>query len=86
MTKNKVKISVYWPDDTKSIILSRTQYQLILDGNSFSEFGEGFYYEGESFSDYWIFEGGEDSNITVHYDDGGIGFEGTLSECEIEEF
>lgn len=82
--KKKVKISVYWPDDWKSIILDEEQWQEILKGKPFSDSGEGYYYEGEKFSDYWEFGGGPDGKVYVTYDGGGVGFDGVLSDCEIE--
>jgi len=86
MKKKKIRISVYWPDDTKSVILTQKEYQSILDGNPLDKDGEGYCYDGEDFEDRWSFEGGLDSNLIVNYgDDGGVGFDGNLSDCEIEE-
>ncbi len=87
MKKNKkIRISVYWPDDTKSVILTQKEYQSILDGKPLDKDGEGYSYDGEDFEDRWSFEGGLDSNLIVTYgDDGGVGFDGNLSDCEIEE-
>ena len=84
--KKKIKLSVYWPDDWKSIVITQKEYQSILDGKSFSTDGDGFRYEGESFYDWWTFEGGANSNLIVTYgDDGAVGFDGSISDCEIEE-
>jgi len=46
----KIKISVYWPDDTKSVILTQKEYQSILDGNSLDKDGEGYCYLPAYFS------------------------------------
>ena len=82
----KIRISVYWPDDTKSVILTQKEYQSILDGNPLDKVGEGYCYDGEDFEDRWSFEGGLDGNLIVRYgDDGGVGFDGNLSDCDIEE-
>jgi hypothetical protein len=81
----KIKISVYWPDDWKSIIITQKEYQSILDGNPLEKDGEGYSYEGEDFIDWWSFKGGLDSNLLVSYgEDGGVGYDGPLSGCEIE--
>jgi hypothetical protein len=82
----KIRISVYWADDCKSIIISKKEYQCILDGKPFETSGEGYSYDGEDFSDWWTFEGGPDNNLLVSYgEDGGEGYNGPLSGCEIEE-
>lgn len=31
------------------------------------------------------FEGGLEGNLVVSYNDGGVGYDGPLSDCEIEE-
>ena len=81
----KIRISVYWPDDWKSVVITQKQYQSILDGKPLKKDGEGYCYEGEEFSDWWTFEGGTDSKVIVNYSGEGVGFEGSLSDCEIEE-
>ena len=81
----KIKISVYWPDDWKSIIITQKEYQSILNGNPLEKDGEGYSYEGEDLSNWWSFKGGLDSYLLVSYGgDGGVGYEGPLSGCEIE--
>jgi hypothetical protein len=87
MKKNKkIRISVYWPDDWKSIIITKEEYQSILDGKPFKASGEGYSYDGEDFRDWWTFEGGTDNNLVVRYgEDGCEGYNGPLSGCEIEE-
>ena len=48
--------------------------------------GEGYYYEGEFFSDYWDFGGGLDGSLRVWYGEGGAeGFVGALKDATIEE-
>lgn len=80
----KIRISVYWPDDWKSIVITQIEYQSILDGNPYEDIGEGYSYDGEEFEDYWAFEGGINGNVVVSYDDGGVGYDGPLSSCKIE--
>jgi len=48
-----IKLSVYWPDDWKSVILNMAEWEEILSGKEFSKAREGYGYEGEYFSDGW---------------------------------
>ncbi len=80
-----IKLSVYWPDDWKSVILSMSEWEEILSGKEFTKGGEGYVYEGEAYSDVWWFEGGMDGEVEVTYDDGGTGFSGNLSDEEINK-
>lgn len=79
-------VSVYWPEDWKSIILNPKEYAEILAGNPYSISGRGFYYEGEKFYDGWFFNYGKRGELIVTYDDGGTGFVGDLKDADIEEF
>ena len=67
------------------LLYFKKEYQSILDGKPLAKDGEGYRYEGEEFSDWWTFEGGADSKVIVTYSDEGVGFEGALSDCEIED-
>ncbi len=80
-----VRVSVYWPDDWKEIILLPEDWETILKGETFADFGEGYSYEGEEFEDYWTFAGGIDGELRVTYGEGGEGFIGTLEDATIEE-
>ncbi|MHA8090432.1 hypothetical protein U8593_09035 [Aquirufa antheringensis] len=81
----KVILSVYWPDEWKSIEIDSSEWRKIKLGKAYSDFGKGFRYEGVKFNDFWEFNNESKGSIVVSYDDGGVGFEGTISECEIEE-
>ncbi len=82
----RIEVSIYWPDGWKSVILTPKEYQSILAGKPFSKDGEGYGYDGEDFQDWWSFEGGMEGKVVVSYgDDGGEGFNGRLSDCEIQE-
>lgn len=84
--KKGVKLSVYWPDDNKSVFLTASEWERILSGKEFSKSGEGYAYDGEKFDDYWWFEGGENGKVEVTYgDDGGTGYLGYLSDDEIDK-
>ena len=78
-----IQLSVYWPDDWKSVILTISEYDEILNGKEFVKDGEGYGYEGEIFSDTWWFEDGIDGKVEVTYDDSGTGFSGILSDSVI---
>lgn len=80
-----IRISVYWQDDWKAITISKSEYQSILDGNPFEKGGEGYSYDGADYYDWWSFKGGVGCNLVVSYSGGGVGFDGSLSDCEIEE-
>ncbi len=77
------KISVYWPYDWKSLVLTEPEWNLILEGNEFSKNGEDYIYDGEVFLTFWWFQGGANGELIVYYDDGGTGFQGKLSDEEV---
>jgi hypothetical protein len=80
-------VSVYWPEDWKSIVLNPKEWAEVLAGNPYSIRGRGFYYEGEKFHDGWFFNGSMTGELIVTYgDDGGTGFIGKLEDADIEEF
>lgn len=82
-------ISVYWPDDWKTVRLTPRNWRRVLAGKSLYVRGKGYYYDGEFYRDYWSFndEGKEKGSVTVYYgDDGGTGFSGSIDDLEIEEF
>ncbi len=81
--KKKIKLSVYWPDELKSIIITHEDYQEILNGKPCEFEGEGYHYEGETFEDSWSFDKGK--LIITYGDDGAVGFDGTIEDCKIEE-
>lgn len=68
-----------------SITLTPEEWAAIKAGESFSTCGDGYYYEGEAFQDYWHLGGGLQGSLEVTYDDGGPGFVGKLRDARIEE-
>ena len=48
--------------------------------------GQGYYYEGQFFWDYWRFGGGLNGELEVGYGDDGVGFIGSLGDANITEF
>ena len=83
--KKYIRLSVYWAGNIKSVVLSQKEWNAIMEGEKLSTEGEGYYYEGEKYTDIWEFSGGMDGNIEVYYDDGGTGFSGKLSDEEVSK-
>ena len=80
----KVKLSVYWPDDQKTVTLRHSEWEIVISGQSFSKSGDGYYYDGEFFQDTWLFNNGEDELQVLYGDDGGVGFIGDINDAQIE--
>ena len=86
MDKPSATISVEWGYESHSITLTPRNWAKVKSGKSLSIRGEGYYYEGEHFWDYWTFGGGLDGSLDVYYgEDGGHGFSGKLSDTLTEE-
>lgn len=83
-TKSKVKVSIYWPDDWKYCIIEKNEWEKVKKGEKMEFCGEGYEYEGEVFDDFWEFNHDGLGSLIVSYNDGGIGFDGLIDECEIE--
>lgn len=82
----EVTITVEWGYDNHSITLTQKNWAKVSSGKPLNIRGKGYYYEGEFFWDYWYFGGGLDGSLRVDYgEDGGCGFEGTLSDALILE-
>jgi len=80
-------ISVYWPDDWHSIVLTPRNWAKVKAGAALWIRGRGYRYEGEFFWDKWQFGGGLDGKLIVWYGDGGgQGFVGKLRDTEIREY
>ena len=79
----RMVLSVHWPDDWKSVSLTKEEWEEILSGQEFSKEGKGYHYEGEKFYDYWWFKGGIDGEVKVTYGEEECGYEGNLSDEEI---
>lgn len=85
MARRAAVITVEWGYDTHSIRLEASEWMRVKEGTSLRVPGEGYWYEGEFFQDYWSFSGGRDGDLVVEYGDGGVGFNGSLSDGHIEE-
>ena len=84
-----VLIGVEWPDDMKVIELTKEEILAILDGGEHVQEGEGYGYDGLSYTDTWRFSKGE---LIVTYandadpDDEGQGWIGSLTGVDFVEF
>ena len=85
-TKMGATISVYWPDDWHSIVLTPLNWARVRAGKPLLIRGKGYTYEGEFFWDRWEFGGGLEGALTVWYgEELGQGFVGDLQDAEIQE-
>ncbi len=86
LNRPRATVSVEWGYETHAITLTSRNWAKVKSGKPLSIRGKGFWYEGEFFWDYWSFDGGLAGSLWVGYgDDGGTGFEGRLSDAELEE-
>ena len=76
--KTTVTISVEWGYEMHSLTMNYDQWASIQAGEEKYIGGEGFHYEGEFFYDGWTFNTPTAGNLLVTYDDGGVGYEGSI--------
>jgi hypothetical protein len=85
-----VRLSVSWGYDViVELRVSRRNWSKIAGGKPVTIRGNGYYYEGEFFRDYWDFSGGIDGELRVRYGspkdgDYGDGYVGTVREALVE--
>jgi hypothetical protein len=89
--QSAVQLSVSWGYDVDvKLRVSKSNWSKICKGKGVTIRGNGFYYEGEFFWDYWNFSGGIDGELGVRYgsrktgDYTGQGFVGTLRDALVE--
>jgi len=80
-------ITVEWGYENHSITLTPNQWSDVKSGEGLGVEGDGYYYEGDFFEDFWNFGSAEDSySLEVSYGhDGGTGYIGSLSDATVEE-
>lgn len=90
MTKERARISVEWGYEVHSITLTARNWARVKSGKPLRIRGEGYWYDGEHFWDYWDFAGGMEGRLIVSYHQKrewyGDGWDGTLKDAEIETF
>jgi hypothetical protein len=79
-------LQVYWPDSWKTLVLGPRNWRKVRDGKACGFSGLGYYYEGDKFNDYWIFNSKYSGELSVIYDDGGEGYYGNLGNIYIVEY
>ena len=63
---NQISLDVESSDffgDWKHTVLQPEDWETILKGETFADFGKGYSYEGGEFEDYWTFAGGIDGGV-----------------------
>jgi hypothetical protein len=87
MSPLSAKVTVSWGNDVQvSLNLTPRNWAKLKAGKTLHIRGRGYYYEGEFFRDYCYFEGGLEGALIVYYgDDGATGFQGKLSDADIQE-
>jgi len=81
----KVILSVYWPDEWKKIELNPSEWRKIKRGKSFFKSVNGYWRDGVRFATYWKFNEEIKGRCIVSYNNEGVGFEGSILDCEIDE-
>lgn len=88
MAKGGALIGVEWGYEYHELVLGPEDWQRVKAGHALQVKGEGYAYEGEFFQDVWTFAGGLDGDLIVTYGEGldeGVGWEGTLSQADVDE-
>jgi hypothetical protein len=80
------EVSVGWGYDVLvTIVLTPRNWRRVKSGKALSIRGKGYHYEGEFFWDYWHFNGPDHELVVDYGEDGGTGYNDTLSGAQIVE-
>ena len=80
----KMRVCVEWGYDTHEVVLTPRNWSRIKRGNPLRIRTQSWY-EGGSQWEYWNFSGGLEGDLVVEYgEDGGVGFDGKLSDATID--
>lgn len=82
MTKRCVVVNVEWGDDLHACPMAMRTWRRIVKGEVVRRV-EPYVYEGKRFVGEWHFNRDSFGALLVTYDDGGVGFDGSLSEATI---
>ena len=78
-------MTVNWGYENHSLQLTPRRWAQVVAGKRVSIRGKGYPYEGESFWDYWLFNGDGKGSLNVGYgNDGGEGRSGALESATVE--
>jgi hypothetical protein len=77
-----IVISVKWGDEPHDCPMSEKTWKRIVQGKAVRRV-EPYWYEGKKYKGEWLFNSKGLGQLTVNYDDGGVGFEGELSDATI---
>jgi hypothetical protein len=77
-------IEVAWGYDIHEITLTARNWWKVKRGKPLRIRVRGFSEEGSEWQ-YWTFGGGLEGRLLVEYGEGGVGFDGRLSDASIEE-
>jgi hypothetical protein len=77
-----IVISVKWGDELHNCPMSEKTWKRIVQGKAVRRV-EPYWYEGKKYKGEWLFNSKGLGQLTVNYDDGGVGFEGELSQAII---
>jgi hypothetical protein len=90
MTRERARISVEWGYEIHSITLTARNWSRVKAGKPLRIRGQGYWYDGEHFWDYWAFAGGMEGRLIVSYHQKtewyADGWDGALTGAEIEIF
>lgn len=77
-----IVISVEWGNELHGCPMSERTWKRIVQGKAVRRV-EPYWYEGKRYKGEWLFNSKDLGHLIVNYDDGGVGFEGELSEATI---
>jgi hypothetical protein len=77
-----IVISVEWGNEPHECPMSERTWKRIVQGKVVRRI-ESYWYEGKKYKGEWLFNLKEFGQLTVNYDDSGVGFEGELKEAII---
>ena len=86
-SRSAVMVTVLWSDEEEhEIRVTKRDWQKVISGKPLTKRGKGYYVEGVFFWDYWAFEGGIEGSLRVTYTGAGVGFDGKLSDADLEPY
>ena len=78
------RIIVEWGYDDHDVVLTRRNWARVKRGKPLRIRSPGFSEEGFQW-EYWNFAGGLEGELVVGYGNGGVGFDGKVTDATIEE-